>query len=125
MINGTLVYLPRIVARIRVGHNVGKAPLTFHAPFAMRIVLAALLDEGIAMKVSLSFNDESYKILQRMRERWEFVSDAETIREALAIMRALLEQDEEGYSEVEVIVQNSDGDRRSLDIEFLRRQVTH
>jgi hypothetical protein len=91
----------------------------------MRIVLAALLDEGIAMKVSLSFNDESYKILQRMRERWEFVSDAETIREALAIMRALLEQDEEGYSEVEVIVQNSDGDRRSLDIEFLRRQVTH
>lgn len=73
------------------------------------------------MKVSLNFNDDSYEILQEIKQRWDFVSDAETIREALTIMRALVEQDKEGYSEV--IVQNSEGDQRSLDIEFLKRHV--
>lgn len=72
-------------------------------------------------KVSLNFNDESYQILQELKERGQFVSDAETIREALTIMRALLEQEKEGYSEV--IVEDSDGRQRSLDIEFLKRHV--
>jgi len=98
-----------------------KAALTFRGSLKIRPALPAVIDEGNAMKVSLNFNDDSYEILQEIKQRWDFVSDAETIREALTIMRALVEQDKEGYSEV--IVQNSEGDQRSLDIEFLKRHV--
>jgi hypothetical protein len=66
----------------------------------------------------LYFDEGSIQILEEMTKALNFGSQAETVRQALRVVRALQMQAEKGYSDV--IVQDPDtGDQRKLLVPFL------
>ena len=74
------------------------------------------------MDVPFELDERGYKILQQMRQKAGFETDAQTISEALRIMRALQQQAEMGYSDV--VVQTPDTcEQKLLGISVLSKEV--
>jgi hypothetical protein len=71
-------------------------------------------------RVVFYFDDGSIRVLEEMTKALNFGSQAETVRQALRVVRALQMQAETAYSDV--IVQNPDtGDQKKLVVPFLDR----
>jgi hypothetical protein len=71
-----------------------------------------------SIKVELSFDEQSFKVLQEIRDEASLGSEAATLRRALLIMRTLQKQAKNGYSDV--VVENPEtGEQMVLDLNVI------